>query len=118
MPSNDDPASGSRTAWRWLLLNLLVLPGWGSIKGGHRVSGWCQLVLGLAGLIVSTVGLYEVGMAWIRSLQTETALDLDNRLVGWITGGAIVFLCSWLWALGTGLQLLRKADNNPPPPPR
>jgi hypothetical protein len=102
--------------WRWLLMNVLILPGWGSIKGGRRGSGYMQLFLGLIGVSITAVSLFEIGMAWIHSIQTESALDLDQSLIWWTGVGVVLFFVSWFWGLATGISLLQEKPNPPSDP--
>jgi hypothetical protein len=93
-----------------MLLNLLVLPGWGSFKAGRRWSGVAQLVLGLAGALVTVAALYKFWVGWLHSFQTETPLQFNTSLIWWVGTGVVVFFISWFWALGTSIQLLRQAS--------
>ncbi len=102
-------------AWRWLLLNLLVLPGWGSIRAGRRRSGYGQLMLGIIGGIVTVTAVTKIALEWARSLQLEEGPDLDQRLVWWTAGGVIIFTIGWFWALATSVQLLQQASSAKPP---
>ena len=99
--------------WQWLLMNLLVLPGLGSIRGGRRRSGYWQLAISLVGFIVTSGALLSLGLQLIRSLQTEAPLHLDKRLVLWTTVGVVLFFVSWFWGLATGIDLVRGPSEPP-----
>jgi hypothetical protein len=115
-----------QTAWGCLTANL-ALPGSGSLVAG-RVSGYVQLVLALGGTIMSTVfGLPFIVWSvanWARFYGAEadalTAFKEKWGLVRWALLGIGIFGVGWLWAIGTGLQILHSAKNVEPAnvPPR
>ena len=107
-PSAETPQPEGRRPWRWLLLNLLVLPGLGTIMGGRRASGFCQLIVGLLGFACTAGALVKITLDWLDALQNEHAIDLDPSLVWWAGLGLLVFLVSWIWALATSLQLMKQ----------
>ena len=65
-----------------LILNILILPGLGSLIGGKISSGVIQLVFSLFGL------------------------GLTLTIIGAIVGIPLM-LAMWIWALVTGIQLIR-----------
>jgi len=89
-------------------VNVLVLPGLGSIEAGRRRSGYCQLALSLLGVVLTAGALLRFGLEWVHSLESENGLTLDHALIWWMAAGVVVFFASWLWALGTSLRLLRE----------
>jgi hypothetical protein len=101
--------------WRWLLLNLLVLPGLGSIQAGRRGSGYCQLLLGVAGVLLAGGALLRVGLDWVHALELESSVPLDRQYIGWGTAGVVMFFASWFWALATSLRLLSQTQRDEPP---
>jgi len=110
-----------QTAWRCLTANL-ALPGSGSLAAG-RVSGYGQLVLAFAGLLLSTVfGLRFIAWSvsnWSRlyGAQAEPFESLTENwhVLRWALFGIGVFGLGCLWALVTSLQILREAKNAEPP---
>lgn len=64
-----------------LLLNVLLLPGLGSLIGGKKKEGIWQLVL----VVIS--------------------IPLAIILVGFLTG-----LAAWIWGIITGVQIVKEAD--------
>lgn len=64
-----------------LLLNVLLLPGLGSIVGGKTTEGIIQLVLTLVGIPLS---IFLVGIPLI--------------------------IVAWVWALITGIQILQESE--------
>lgn len=64
-----------------LLLNILVLPGLGSLIGGRTTAGIIQLVLFII------------------------AIPLSFILIG-----IPLIIAMWIWALVTGIQLIKEAE--------
>jgi len=114
-----------QTAWGCLTSNL-ALPGSGSLLAGRR-SGYGQLVLAMAGLLVITIfGLRFILWAlanWSR-LHSPEADPLESLLEIWVhlrlaLLGFGIALIAWMWALMSGLSILNsasKADNSSGPP--
>ena len=72
-----DAADKARqTAWSWLLTNLLVLPGMGSVMGGKRI-GYLQAMLAISGMILSLMFAVSMVREWwvLRELP-----ELDRRV--------------------------------------
>ena len=67
-----------------LLLNILILPGLGSLIGGKTTAGVLQLVLSLIGL------------------------GLIFTLIGAVVGIPLL-IAMWIWALVTGIQLIKES---------
>lgn len=89
----------------FLLTNLLVLPGMGSVMAGRRV-GYAQGLLALAGVVFSMVFALELVRGWW--LMGELVLPTGRSLlVGGL--GILLFASGWCWGLATGLRLLRDA---------
>lgn len=78
-----------------LLLNILVLPGLGSIVGGRTKVGIIQLCLLVGGVVFVIVGI-----------------PLSLILVGLplVAVGGIMALASWVWGIVTGVQLVRESE--------
>ena len=115
-----------QTAWGCLTSNL-ALPGSGSLLAG-RVSGYAQMGLGLAGMVMTVVfGLqfvhwYFVNWPRMRDAQDDpvgmlAALWFASR---WTLLGFAVFAAGWLWGLASGLAIVHEARTAPAPaePPR
>jgi len=93
-----------RTVARIVLLNLLVLPGLGSLRGGLLFQGIGQIALAVIGSVVLFVWL-------IKLLSQYYGLmfgDVKPQPLGWLglAGGALIGL-SWVWALLTSLNYHR-----------
>ena len=97
--------TGNRSA-RNAVLNLLVLPGLGSLLAGRRSVGGGQLLCVLAGSAMLLVWFLKV-LAQYYGLMFG---DVAPQSVGWIgeTGG-VLFVLSWLWAAVTSFSLFREA---------
>jgi 4a-hydroxytetrahydrobiopterin dehydratase len=93
-----------RTVARVVLLNLLVLPGMGSVRAGLWVAGIGQLALVILGAIIVLIWLYQ-------ELSQYYGLMFDNvkqQSVGWIgIVGTVLMGISWLWALVTSINYHR-----------
>ena len=85
-------------------VNLAVLPGLGSLLMGRR-AGWLQAPLALAGMALSVRWLVLVLLDWRRAGALPDTIP-HGRLL--LEGGAL-FAVAWLWALATGLSVLRRA---------
>jgi TM2 domain-containing membrane protein YozV len=143
-----------------LFLNILVLPGLGSIIGGRRWTGVAQLLLFLLGipLTLLVIGTPMILSSWGWSLVTGLEMFQQRRIramglilniavlpgLGSLLGGkrweaalqlvlflgaivarmqidekiltSIVILGVWGWGIQTGLQILREASHEAPPP--
>jgi hypothetical protein len=111
-PSQNRPLTRANAPWRLLLLNVLVLPGLGSIRGGRRRSGIWQLILGSLGGLIMAAALFAIGLEWVKSFQMERGLELDRRLLWSLEGGLTMFFVAWFWALGTSITLFRIATGD------
>src|SRR5258707_97358 len=102
-----------QTAWGCLTANL-AFPGSGSLVAG-RVSGYAQLALALSGLVITILfGVrffywYIVHWSQFNGRQADPVTSLIEMwlVVRWALLGIGIFLVGWLWALATGLDLLR-----------
>jgi 4a-hydroxytetrahydrobiopterin dehydratase len=97
------------------LLNLLVFPGWGSVRSGRRAAGLGQIGLALAGTAL-VLAWFVKEMSQYYDMMFFS--DSKPRAIGWIgeLGGAL-FVISWLWAALTSLSLFREAAKPNPAPP-
>lgn len=116
------PESSVQTAWGCLTTNLAV-PGAGSFLAGRKVTGVLQLALAIVGTAFTLIFSVRF-FAWYASnrLRLEE-LGVDDPLgviaemwlaVRWAIIGIGMFGMSWLWALLTGLQVLKAAKRNAP----
>lgn len=108
-----------QTAWGCLTTNV-AMPGFGSLVAG-RVSGYFQVVLGLAGLAITMLfglrAIYWCVTHWAE-MQSPDADPVRNLTelwlaIRWPLAGIGVFAAGWLWALGTSLDILRVARKEP-----
>jgi len=97
--------NGNRTA-RNALLNILALPGLGSLLSGRWLAGTGQIIFVTAGSVMLFIWLFKV-LAQYYGLMFG---DVQPQAVGWIgeTGG-VLFVISWLWASVTSFSLFREA---------
>ena len=101
----DPPRVDRSKAWSCLVTNLLVLPGLGSIMGGHKV-GYLQILLALVGFVVTLIALIRIVYLWAQ----EFLLPNDPGLYYSAMIGMAVFLISWTWSLLTSLAIFRRAN--------
>jgi len=74
-----------------LILNIIVLPGVGSLVGGRTREGVWQLVLFCLGAFLSVLSLF-------------------GALLFAILIGIPLFIASWIWGLVTGIQLIKDSQ--------
>ena len=98
------------TAWGFLVTNLMVLPGMGSVLAGRKV-GYLQAPLALGGMVLTLTFAVLYVREWIR-LRILPPPDWHLLRIGLI--GLLLFLLGWCWALFTSLDLLSKAKEDPP----
>src|SRR5258706_7196764 len=131
MPMKISLALGQRqplsrqTAWGCLTTNL-ALPGFGSLVAGY-VAGYAQAVLGIGGLILTTVfGLrfiawYIANWSRFYGVHADPFAALSDMwpALRWALLGIGLFVVALLWSLATSLQIMRAAKNaeatNAPP---
>lgn len=89
-----------RSVARMVLLNLLVLPGLGSLRAGLLYQGIGQIALAIIGSIIMLVW-------FVRELSQYYGLmfgDEKPESIGWVgLAGGVLIVLSWLWALLTSL---------------
>lgn len=88
-----------------LVANLVTLPGIGSILAGRR-AGWVQAAIAATGFALSSYWATTFVIAWVKA--REFPFDGGPHLREGIVGVAL-FVAAWLWALASGLRLLREA---------
>ena len=101
-PPGQPPVNRSK-AWSYLVTNLLVLPGLGSVMAGWK-RGYAQMFLAVIGFIMTLVALARIVLLWAR----EFLLPDDPRLYKAAILGMAVFLVSWCWSLMTSLAIFRE----------
>lgn len=74
-----------------LILNIVILPGLGSIVGGKTVNGVWQIILYLSGLLIGLCLLFN----------SFSSLGIFFLIVLPLTG--------WVWGIVTGISLVRRA---------
>jgi dethiobiotin synthetase len=94
-----------------MAMNLLVLPGLGSLLARRRTAGLGQVAVALAGASLS--------LWWFAQLLRQWAEDGsipgdggEHFAVG--IAGVLVFGVAWLWSLGTSLVVVRTARASNP----
>jgi len=119
-------------AVRCLLLNLFLLPGAGSLKGGRRMAGVCQLLLLVVGTLMITPLFLEVIDQFMKLYQGYSQMadsgtgevprsleDLQETLRAvWSRFGVLALAgmfamgVGWVWGFITGMSLITEATRN------
>lgn len=99
----DQPPIDRSKAWSYLITNLLVLPGLGSLMAKRKV-GYIQIPLGLGGFCLTLIGLVQIALAWAHTFE----FPADRAPYLLVVLGIVVFLAAWGWSLATSLALFRK----------
>lgn len=81
-------------SWVALVLNILVLPGLGSLVGLRFKSGIFQLILYIIGLGVVTGGFF--------------GYIFNSMFIIVVIVGGLLVLLSWIWSLFTSISVIRK----------
>ncbi len=82
-----------------LLINILLIPGLGTIVGGRMKQGLVQLLLlWLGGIIVTFLGFFLV-----------IASPMAGLVVAML--GSIMVLSGWVWAIVSGVLIVRDASS-------
>ena len=72
-----------------LLLNVLILPGFGTLIAGKSKSGAWQIALSIIGIIFASAAyIYETPFLYI---------------------GSPLWIAAWIWGLVTGVKLIQEA---------
>lgn len=93
-PKNKKPDEGVAIAA--FILNILILPGSGSIIGGKIESGIMQLILSFLGVFLIIFGIF-----------TNT---LSSLL--FVAFGIVMILGMWIWALVEGIELIKESKSD------
>ncbi|MBI4895823.1 MAG: hypothetical protein HY831_05000 [Candidatus Aenigmarchaeota archaeon] len=90
--SGKKPSEGMALAG--LIINLLILPGLGSIINEKIKEGVWQIILVVIGVILILVGVFTM-----------------HSMLGWGLLGLGIILASaaWIWGLITGIKLIRES---------
>jgi hypothetical protein len=91
-----------------LILNILGLPGMGSLLAG-RVSSIFQILLAVIAGCLLTFFLFAY--AW-DFLNAGGFIPVPSSYAWTVTFGIPLFIISWVWAFFTGLSILRQADHD------
>jgi hypothetical protein len=71
---------------------------------GRKTAGYIQMLLAIAGFIVTVVALVRIVLLWARDFQ----LPADATIYSAAIIGMAVVLVSWCWSLLTSLALFRE----------
>jgi hypothetical protein len=108
----DRPPLDRARAWWCLLINALVCPGLGTLLARRR-GAWPQLALAWGGAIWMVADMGRFFLAFVRLMQMPP--DWSTYAQSGL-GGLFLFVAGWIWAIISGLQILREAQ--PPPQPQ
>jgi 4a-hydroxytetrahydrobiopterin dehydratase len=96
--------SDDRTIARVVILNLLILPGLGSLRARRWFAGFAQITLVLLGAAIMFVWLFKELSQYYRLMFD----DVKPQTVGWLgVLGGILGGISWLWAAVTSFDYYR-----------
>lgn len=98
-----------KKAWGFLVTNLVVLPGAGSVMAGRKV-GYLQAILALAGLGLSMWFSWITLREWLV-VREVTVPALSVLAMGGV--GLMLVALAWLWSLATGLSVLKEVERQP-----
>lgn len=107
------------TAFSYLITNLLVLPGLGSVMAGYKI-GYTQMVLALYGFLTVMYWLIWICFTiitkrsdlFIHWMEHSYAELFDGPYTWMILTGFPAAVLSWIWALITSLQILKAHKEN------
>ncbi len=105
------PRCEPTTTRNCLLLNLLILPGLGTVMAGGRLMGGLQIVLALTGFALTPVYFVTTARDWWRT--GHFVCEFNHSLL-WSMAGLGLFLIAWLWGLVSGLQIRRREHTKSP----
>lgn len=88
-------------------MNLVVLPGLGSLLARRRIAGAAQAMLAGIGAALSLWWLILLARQWTR--ESYFPIDGgDDFRIGVI--GVLIFAVAWVWSLATSLSVLRAVE--------
>lgn len=104
-----DQQPSRSTAYGYLVTNLLVMPGIGSVMAERKISGVCQIVLASVGLLITFwgLGLFVIAIQALKEKEIQAEFDMHSLKIAGL--GFAVFFIAWLWSLFTSLQVIKKA---------
>jgi hypothetical protein len=103
-------------SWSYLVANLAVLPGLGSIGANKRV-GYVQIVLAIAGMAMSLYFAIWMINLLVTRYSPDQEISSISELFRWPeektrygigASGIALFGIAWIWALATSLALMRR----------
>lgn len=99
MPKETKTSPKQGLAIAALILNLILLPGIGSLIGGRVKDGIWQICLYIGGIVILILGI----------VFTAT---LIFAIIGipMIVIGAMLMFAGWVWGIVTGIQLIQEAQ--------
>ncbi|MFH1066893.1 MAG: hypothetical protein V1746_03235 [bacterium] len=100
------------TAYGYLVTNLLVMPGIGSVMAERKVSGIGQIILASVGLLITFWGFGLFLMAFKVLKEKGYQTEFDTRFLRIVGLGFAVFLLAWLWSLFTSWQVIKEAKRS------
>lgn len=99
------------TAYGYLMTNLIVLPGAGTMMAGKKTEGICQIILAVVGMTLTISGIFMLLVVLMKSFSQALAIFSDSAF--WMTvGGILIFLIGWLWSAWSVYPLVRAAKKD------
>jgi uncharacterized membrane protein len=89
----------------FLATNLAVIPGVGTFMGGMRVTGALQVLIAVAGEILTLLGFFPY---MVRYFRGDAEFFNDPDLVRALSGVGL-FVAAWLWGLAVGSWMVWRA---------
>lgn len=99
------------TAYGYLVTNLLVMPGMGSLMAKRMVSGICQVILTFIGVLITMGGFILLILA-LKALKLGEVDKMDMQSLKILGIGFGIFLIAWFWSLFTSLQIIKEAKQS------
>ena len=103
-PNPVPPRLDRSKAWTFLVTNLLVMPGLGSVMARRKTAGYLQIVLSLAGFLITLGALIKFALFWVHDFEMPD----DPALYRAAIIGIAIFIGAWLWSLVTSLAIFRQ----------
>jgi hypothetical protein len=90
-------------------MNLLVLPGLGSLLARRRIAGSAQAMLAVTGAGMSVWWLILLARQWTEEGYFPWDGGADFRIGIF---GVLVFAIAWVWSLATSLAVIHAARSH------